>query len=96
MLCYVGHLLLLCQHLNLHLLLFWQLHEVVEHVFLRASLMSAPFIHIFSNSATYASIVKVLPLDRPITAVLLRTQISEVSIASKGIGRAKVVIQFVR
>ena len=32
----VGHLLLLGQHLNLHLLLFGERHEVVQYVFLVA------------------------------------------------------------
>ena len=29
----IGHLLLFCEHLNLHLLLLWEGHEIVQDVF---------------------------------------------------------------
>ena len=29
----IGHLLLFCEHLNLHLLLLWEGHEIIEDVF---------------------------------------------------------------
>ena len=46
MLSYIGHLLLLGQHLNLHLLLLWKRHEVVEYVTPTIAVMRRR--HIFS------------------------------------------------
>lgn len=87
MLCDVGHLLLLRQHLNLHLLLLRQLHEVVKNVFFWASFIGAPFVHIFSRTA-HAIIVKVLPVP----AILLRTQVGKISISGERIRGTEVVI----
>ena len=44
MLRYIRHLLLFCQHLNLHLLLLWKRHEIVEHVSATVAVMRR---HIF-------------------------------------------------
>lgn len=79
----VGHLLLLCQHLNLHLLLFGQRHEVVKNVFLVLALLSSQVVvvHIFASPA----VVEVLPISRSVPSIRLSTYVVKISIASQWI-----------
>ena len=80
--------------MNLHLLLLRQLHEIVQHVVLGASVISAPFVNIFSRSANTV-IVKVAALALPITAKLLCAQVGKISISREWISGAEVVIKLV-
>ena len=70
MLCDVGHLLLLSQHLNLVLLLLRQLHKVVENIFLLALINARNIFNLI------AIVFEFDPVVRAVSFVLRQTHVS--------------------
>ena len=75
----IGHLLLFCEHLNLHLLLLWEGHEIVQDVFCMIFILDHAycwhiFVHLtlgkFKLSSCIWSIpsIKILPNIRQVAA----------------------------
>ena len=75
----IGHLLLFCEHLNLHLLLLWKGHEIVQDVFCMIFILDHAycwhiFVHLTLTEFKICSIIrsissiKILPDIRQVTA----------------------------
>jgi len=86
MLRYIRHLLLLSEHLNLHLLLLGQRHEVIEYIAAAVAVMRGR--HIFSLVALAK--VKLGTICRAISSVGVLGEIGQVRVACRGICRVEV------
>ena len=75
----IGHLLLFCEHLNLHLLLLWEGHEIVQDVFSMIFILNHTycrhiFVHLTLTKFKIRSLIwsvssiKILPDIRQVTA----------------------------
>ncbi len=80
MLCYVGHLLLLGKHLNLHLLLLWKRHEIVKYVF---------FVTLVNTRYFFAPrsirIVEIYAIRYPVSFLRTTIEVAQVVVASEWI-----------
>ena len=88
----IGHLLLFCEHLNLHLLLLWEGHEIVQHVFSMIFILDhANCRHIFVH-LTLAKF-KISSCIRPISSIKILPDIRQITAHTcRRIGRTEVLL----